>query len=132
MCCLAVEYGRVSWSAVLNAGVDGALMGASGRWLVMRITIVLPCFDLSGGIRAAAAHAEQLYRRGHRVVAVAPRGESAAFKTKLKFLLIGRGWPVPWQQGPSHFDGLAVPHQLLSRPGPVTAAELPEADIIIS
>ena len=37
----------------------------------MRITMVLPAFNLSGGIRVLATYAERLQRRGHRVLAVA-------------------------------------------------------------
>src|SRR5947209_8669966 len=98
----------------------------------MRITFVLPCFNLSGGSRVVAVYAERLRRRGHQVLVVAPSEPSPTLKGKVKSLLRGRGWPRPWRQGPSHFDGLAVEHRLLPHPAPVTAVDVPDADVVIS
>jgi glycosyltransferase involved in cell wall biosynthesis len=98
----------------------------------MRITFVLPCFNLSGGIRVTSIYAERLRRRGHQVVVVAPSEPSPTFKDKVRSLLRGKGWPRPWKQGPSHFDGLAVDHRLLPHPAPVVEADVPDADVIIA
>ncbi len=98
----------------------------------MRVTFVLPCFNLSGGVRVVAGYAERLRRRGHEVLAVAPSEPSPTLKDKAKSLLRGKGWPGRWQQGPSHFDGLEVKHCVLPHPAPVTAADVPDADIVLA
>ena len=97
----------------------------------MRITFVLPLADLSGGIRVVAIYAERLRRRGHdvRVVSSAP-GELPLHR-KARSLLAGRGWPRG-RRGPSHLDGLDVPHRRLERWRPVTDADVPDADAVIA
>jgi glycosyltransferase involved in cell wall biosynthesis len=97
----------------------------------MRITLVLPAFNLSGGIRVFAIYADRLRRRGHEVLAVAPRESAPTFAQAVRSFLRGRGWPTAPGKLPSHFDGLAVEHRLLDHPGPVTDADLPDADVVI-
>src|SRR5438552_327432 len=97
----------------------------------MRITFVLPNYNLGGGVRVAAIYAERLHRRGHQVLTVAPCEPSPTFKDKVKSLLRGKGWPKPWKQGPSHFDGVQSEHRLLGHPAPVTDADVPDADVVI-
>jgi len=98
----------------------------------MRITFVLPCFNLSGGVRVVAVYAERLHHRGHKVLVVAPSEPSPTLKDKVKSLLRGRGWPGPWTQGPSHFDGLEVEHRLLPHAAPVTADDVPDAEVVLA
>jgi glycosyltransferase involved in cell wall biosynthesis len=98
----------------------------------MRITFVLPCFNLSGGIRVASIYADRLHKRGHQVLAVAPCERGPSLKEKVLSLLRGRGWPADPVQGPSHFDRLDVPHRLLPHPWPVTEADLPDADVLVA
>jgi glycosyltransferase involved in cell wall biosynthesis len=98
----------------------------------MRITFVLPCFNLSGGIRVAAIYAEKLHRRGHKVVAVAPCEAGPTFRGIVRSLLKERRWPSAPPPEPSHFDGLAVEHRLLSHPAPVTETDVPDADVVVA
>src|SRR5437660_4076627 len=98
----------------------------------MRITFVLPCFDLTGGNRVVSIYAEALRRRGHEVLAVAPAPRRATWREIVRSLLKGNGLPAQPASGPSHFDGLGVPHIKLSHPGPVTDTDLPEADVVVA
>jgi glycosyltransferase involved in cell wall biosynthesis len=98
----------------------------------MRITFVLPCFNLSGGIRVAAIYADKLHRRGHHVVAVAPCERGPTLRGILRSLIKERKWPATPAPEPSHFDGLAVEHRLLSHPAPVIEADVPDAEVVIA
>jgi glycosyltransferase involved in cell wall biosynthesis len=98
----------------------------------MRITFVLPPLNMSGGIRVLACHAEQLRRRGHHVRVVTVPAPRPTWREILGSLLRGRGWPKAEEVGPSHFDGLAVERRVLDHPGPVTDADLPDADAVIA
>jgi glycosyltransferase involved in cell wall biosynthesis len=98
----------------------------------MRITFVLPCFDLTGGNRVVSIYAEALCRLGHEVNVVAPEPRRPGWGRILRSLLRGRGWPTGTDQGPSHFDELTVPHRILEHPGPVTDADLPPADVVVA
>jgi glycosyltransferase involved in cell wall biosynthesis len=97
----------------------------------MRITMVLPEFNLSGGTRVLATYAELLHRRGHQIVAVAPREEPPTWKQCVKSFLKGRGWPrLRRHPEASHFHGLPVEQRLLTHAPPLIAADVPDADVI--
>lgn len=97
----------------------------------MRITFVLPVVNLSGGIRVLALHAEHLQRRGHQVTAVSVQLPQPSFKDIARSVLRGRGWPKVDVNAPSHFDGLPLEHRRLPHAGPVTEADVPDADVVI-
>src|SRR5262249_38289403 len=98
----------------------------------MRISFVLPCFDLTGGNRVVSIYAEAVRRRGHEVLAVAPQPRRPTWRQIARSLLRGRGWPARHVAGPSHFDRLDVPHRTLAHAGPVTDADLPDADVVVA
>jgi glycosyltransferase involved in cell wall biosynthesis len=98
----------------------------------MRITLVLPGFNLSGGIRVLAIYAERLHRRGHQLHAVAPRDIPPTFLQSVKSYLRGRGWPPRIVREPSHFDGLPFEQRLLPHSGPITDRDVPDADVILA
>jgi glycosyltransferase involved in cell wall biosynthesis len=98
----------------------------------MRITLVAPGFNLSGGIRVLAIYAERLRRRGHQLLVVAPQPDPPptlwqCFKSFVK----GKGWPRRTRDEHSHFDGLPIERRLLDHPGRLVAADVPDADVII-
>jgi glycosyltransferase involved in cell wall biosynthesis len=97
----------------------------------MRITMILPAFNLSGGTRVFAIYADRLRRRGHQLLVVAPREPVPTFAQSVRSLLRGRGWPTAPGKLPSHFDGLGVEHILLDHSAPVTDADLPDADVVL-
>jgi glycosyltransferase involved in cell wall biosynthesis len=99
----------------------------------VRVTFVMPEVTLSGGTRVVAGYAERLALRGHQVVVVSQPRREPPWRRKLRSLLSGRGWPRAPERGPSHLDGCsAVEHRVLPRPRPVTAADLPDADVVVA
>jgi glycosyltransferase involved in cell wall biosynthesis len=97
----------------------------------MRITFVLPTADLSGGSRVLSIYAGGLQRRGHQVTAVSVNHWRPTLKDRVRSLLRGRGWLRQQKRGPSHFDGLPLDLRLLKHSGPVTDADVPDADVVI-
>jgi glycosyltransferase involved in cell wall biosynthesis len=98
----------------------------------MRITIVLPEANMSGGIRVAAVYAERLHRRGHQVVAVYPEARKPGLSRKIRSWVRGNGWPEYVPEGPTHLDIGGYERKVLRPWRPVTEADVPDADIVIA
>jgi glycosyltransferase involved in cell wall biosynthesis len=98
----------------------------------MRVTFILPIFDLSGGNRAVATYADRLHRRGHEVFLVGLPPTPLSLLRRLKDWVRGRGWQAQPKQGPSHCDSIEVPHHVLKRCRPVVDADVPDADVVIA
>ncbi len=96
----------------------------------MKITFVCPFFGLSGGHRVVATYARVLQARGHEVTIVSKAAQPPSFRAKVKDKL---GWkrfktkntmPLPRY--------LQDRHIVIIPPGPPTADDVPDADIIIA
>ena len=98
----------------------------------MRITIVLPEANISGGIRVAAVYAERLHRRGHQVVVVYPEPRKQRLSRKVRSWIKGKGWPKDVLDEPSHLDVGGYERRVLRPWRPVTEADVPDADIVIA
>lgn len=107
----------------------------------LRVTFVLSQLGMQGGIRVIAQYAQHLHKQGHQVTVVAPelRSRSWLFRRKqfIKGLLMGGSLaPVSNAGGrprpPSHFDGTDISVRLLERQREVTAADVPDADVVIA
>jgi glycosyltransferase involved in cell wall biosynthesis len=98
----------------------------------MRINLVLPPVNLSGGVRILAMYAQKLHERGHKVTVRAARAEPEPWRRRVRRWLAAphRGHEQPTDA--SHFDGLSLDYQVLPKPGPVTNADLPNADIVMA
>ncbi|MBF2000165.1 MAG: glycosyltransferase family 4 protein [Synechococcales cyanobacterium M58_A2018_015] len=96
----------------------------------MRITFVLPYAGLAGGIRVIATYAERLQQRGHQVLVVSLPPDPLSLRQRCQALLRGQPWRP--QPGPSHFDGRQVNRHILERARCVTAADVPDADVVIA
>jgi glycosyltransferase involved in cell wall biosynthesis len=97
----------------------------------MRVTFVLPFAGLAGGIRVAAIYARELHRRGHTVTAVSLTPRRPDFRHKLRSLLHLRGWATGVETEKGHFHDVPFEHRVLPHTGPVTAEEVPDADVVI-
>ena len=95
---------------------------------IMKITFVLPHAGLAGGIRVVAIYADRLQKRGHEVFVVSQPLAKPSLKQRLRQWLRGKKSAVQT----SHFDGLAVPHQVLETCRPVGDRDLPDGDIVIA
>jgi glycosyltransferase involved in cell wall biosynthesis len=98
----------------------------------MKITFILPQPGLSGGIRVIAIYADRLKRRGHDVLLVHPPNAQPSIKDRVRSLVRGQGWPRVPHTYPSHLDGLDVPRKTLDCWRPVTAQDLPDADVVVA
>lgn len=98
----------------------------------MKITFILPCADLAGGIRVLAIYAEQLKRRGHEVFVVSTPPKPIKLKDKIKLPVKGKGWSANPKLGPSHFDSVDVPHRVIERYRPIADADVPDADVVVA
>lgn len=96
----------------------------------MRITFVSPPPNLSGGIRVIALHAARLQAMGHQVSVVAPAAPAPSLRERLRARL--RGPTQPKLPNRSPYDEEGAPLHSLSHPGPVTDADLPDADAVIA
>ena len=99
----------------------------------MRVTFVCGASDLSGGSRVISVYANLLHRRGHTVTIVSRPRRRHSRLDQLKAWL--RGKPVPRNPAawPSHYDHLGGPtHRRVDRYRPVTAADVPDADVVVA
>lgn len=96
----------------------------------MKITFVSPPPNLSGGIRVIALHAARLQAMGHSVTVIAPRPQLPSRRDRLRAALFGPALPKPPTRTP--YDDEAAPFRSLRHTGPVTDADLPDADAVIA
>jgi glycosyltransferase involved in cell wall biosynthesis len=98
----------------------------------MKITFVLPCADLTGGVRVVTTYADRLTKMGHDVLVVSLPQSDLSLREKFIGLLKGSGWVTIPARSTSHLDRVDVNHQVLPESRPVTDADLPDADVIIA
>jgi glycosyltransferase involved in cell wall biosynthesis len=96
----------------------------------MKVTFVLPFAGLQGGIRVVAIYADRLARRGHEVVVISTP-LAVSWRSKMKSLVLGRGWRRTHPQ-PSYFEGINVEHRVLEQVRPVVDTDVPDADVVVA
>lgn len=96
----------------------------------MKITFVVPPLNLSGGARVVVTYADELVRRGHEVTIVAAAGAEPARSHWLKAL--AKGKLTRRGPGATHYENTLAHLHVLDRPGPVTADDVPDADVVIA
>jgi glycosyltransferase involved in cell wall biosynthesis len=96
----------------------------------MKINMVVPTPDLSGGWRVIATYADRLRRRGHDVTCVATV-LPIFLRDRLRSLKHGSGWPanVPSQ---SHARNMKLPVKIVKPWRPVSDIDLPDADVVMA
>lgn len=95
----------------------------------MKITFVSAGPNLSGGQRVIAIYADQLRKLGHDVTVVA-RGQPILTKrAKTRHILQGKFIPRP---AVSHFDNMEARLIVLPNADPITADDVPDADVVIA
>ena len=100
----------------------------------MKINIILPGLNLSGGIRVIAIYAERLRRRGNRVVVTLPPPRKPGLRSRVRGLVRGRGWRWPSAPAidPTHFDDTGVEIRIIDRYRPIVDGDLSDADVVIA
>ncbi len=100
----------------------------------MRITFMMPADDLTGGNRVVASYASLLRARGHEVLVVSNAPDRPSMREQLRALRRGQ-WRAMRERmapKPGHIALSGVPHQVLDRPRPIEARDLPDADVLIA
>lgn len=102
--------------------------------LELRITFIMPPDDLSGGNRVVATYARIFAARGHAVRVVNSGARRPTLREQLRVVRSG-GWHA-WRRyirsEPGHIALSGVPQTVLERPRPITADDLPDADVVVA
>ena len=98
----------------------------------MKINMVLPTVDISGGVRVIAIYAQRLAQRGHEVTCVSCTARPASLRRKIGSLARGRGWPANPRPRPSHMDSVDVAHRVISPWRPIRDADVPDGDVVLA
>jgi glycosyltransferase involved in cell wall biosynthesis len=97
----------------------------------MKITFVSPPLNMSGGTRVIAIYAKYLQEFGHEVLVVSPSRPAKGLLSRI-LQRLGLPQPAARDQGSSHLDGQGIPQRILKTCRPVTARDVPDADVIIA
>lgn len=98
----------------------------------MRITFVIPRADTSGGVRVVSIYARRLADRGHEVVVVSRPHRRPTLRERLRHAISRRPLPYAARPAPSLLDGMGLDHRVIDRHRPITAADVPDADVVIA
>lgn len=98
----------------------------------MRVTFVLKSAGMEGGVRVVAIYAEALRRAGHDVTVVSTPTPVGSLKRRVKRLFRGEGFGALRPVGPTHLDGCGVDHRVIDAARPVTAEDVPDADVVVA
>src|SRR3982751_3982518 len=105
-------------------------MGSSSE-LAMKVTFVIPRADMSGGVRVASIYAKKLQERGHDVVILSRPHRRATIRERIRSRLTRRPLPYAARKVPSLIDGLGLDHRMITSHRPITAADVPDADVVV-
>lgn len=100
----------------------------------MKITFLTPADNFTGGTRVIATYARLLQQRGHAVQVVSNAPDVSTLRQRWQTRRPGWGWlRRPARPTPAgHLAQAGVPHRVLERPRPITANDVPDADIVIA
>jgi glycosyltransferase involved in cell wall biosynthesis len=108
----------------------GEALARVGEGDGVKINMVVPPPDLSGGWRVLATYAEQLSRRGHTVTCVSTT-LPIFLRDKLRSLKRGDGWPHVLHPH-SHAENMNIPVRIIKPWRPVSDGDLPDADVVMA
>jgi glycosyltransferase involved in cell wall biosynthesis len=98
----------------------------------MKITILSPPFNLSGGHRVKAIYAQKLHERGHEVAVIASGTPKPTWRHIARSLVRDRAWPRGHGSNSTHFDAIDAECRMLDHPGPITDSDVPDADVVVA
>jgi glycosyltransferase involved in cell wall biosynthesis len=83
-------------------------------------------------VRVVAIYADRLRRMGHDVVVVSRPPRPATLRERLRAGLTRRPRPSATRRVPSYFGDLGVDHRVIGAHRPITAADVPDADVVVA
>jgi glycosyltransferase involved in cell wall biosynthesis len=98
----------------------------------MKITFLTPADNLTGGTRVIATYARLLQQRGHAVQVVSNAPDVPTLRQRWQALRRGEGLRTDAPAPAGHIAQSGVPHRVLERPRPITAHDVPDADLVIA
>lgn len=98
----------------------------------MRITFLNPFVSNRGGTRVMATYARHLSEQGYDVTVMSQPARPVPLRKKLKALLRGHGWNSKVKQPTPLLDFLGDRHIVLDSIRPITAGDVPDADVVIA
>lgn len=97
----------------------------------MKIVFVCAPPGLHGGQRVIATYADLLAERGHEVIVAAGRARAQTWRDRARRLVRGGKRPTVFET--THFARLKRAElRLLDHDGPVRAADIPDADVVVA
>ena len=99
----------------------------------MRITFLISHADLSGGMRVITTYAQRLQARGHTVLVVSRPKRTPTVREWVAHRIFKK--PLPWDARPvtaSHLDNSGVELRTIDGYRPITAGDLPDADVVVA
>lgn len=97
----------------------------------MKITFILPCVYVTGGIRVITTHAKYLIEKGHQVSIIAPKPVKQRFLNRLKIFFKQGIFSLYEFYDPTYFELNQVSFTL-SNYSSVRVDDVPDADAIIA
>lgn len=100
----------------------------------MKITFLTPADNLTGGTRVIATYARLLQQRGHAVQVISNAPDVPTLRQRWQALRRSEGWARPPSASTpaGHIAQSGVLHRVLERPRPITANDVPDADVVIA
>lgn len=97
----------------------------------MRVTFTIASADMAGGCKVVSIYVRELIALGHEAIVISPPPRAVPLRSRLRSALRGNFSALIPPKHVSHLELLGVPHTYLDRYRPITAADVPDADVII-
>ena len=95
----------------------------------MKISLVLPSMNPSGGVKVALIYAKKLSERGHTVTVISAKPKQPSFKQRVRMLL-RLEWP--WSTPLVSLEGWSGRHMTLNRDEIMKGSAFPDADVVVA
>jgi glycosyltransferase involved in cell wall biosynthesis len=106
----------------------------------MRFTFLLPSDNFTGGARVIAVYASELQKLGHDVLVVTCAPDPLPWRQRLRGAFsptraakrAAKSAATGAAAAQGHIALSGVPHKIMQRLGPITAQDVPDADVVVA
>lgn len=98
----------------------------------MRITFVLPCISLTGGVRVVINYADRLRKRGHQVHIMHKPFPPVSLRSQLSAFVKRQSTLSSEKCKLSDLGALDLPNTLVRHSGPIADSDVPDADVVVA